>query len=71
MGHIYDHFARQALNPGEKLEMVALKSLSTGSPEELLKEFGFDSKKVAFEAERFLGKQITKREDDSGKNRHA
>lgn len=56
MGHIYDHFARQALNPGEKLEMVALKSLSTGSQEELLKEFGFDSKKINFEAERFLGK---------------
>lgn len=68
MGNIYDYFARQALCPGEKLEMVALKSLSTGSREELFKQFGFDEKKVTFEAEQFLGKQAKKSGDESGKS---
>jgi len=36
--------------------MIALKSLSTGNKDDLFKEFGFDTKKVTFEAERFLGK---------------
>ena len=66
MGNIYDHFARQALSPGEKLEMVALKSLATGSRDDLFREFGFDQKKVTFEAEHYLGKQI-KKGDESGK----
>ena len=48
--------------------MIAVKSLSCGSEEDLLRELGFDEKKINFEAERFLGKQITKREDDSGRN---
>jgi hypothetical protein len=56
MEAIYDTFARQALNPGEKLEMVALKSLATGSRDDLFREFGFDQKKVSFEAEHYLGK---------------
>ena len=56
MGNIYDHFARQALSAGEKLEMVALKSLATGSRDDLFREFGFDQKKVTFEAEHYLGK---------------
>ena len=58
MGQLYDQLARQAITPGEKLEMIALKSLSTNSQEDLFKEFGFDSKKVTFEAERYLGKEI-------------
>ena len=49
--------------------MIALKSLSTGNQEDLFKEFGFDTKKVTFEAERFLGKQITQKTgEDSGKH---
>ena len=55
--------------------MIALKSLSTGSQEELFKEFGFDNKKVTFEAERYLGKEISvaahgknKPEDNSGRH---
>jgi len=49
--------------------MIALKSLAVGSQEDLLKEFGFDSKKVTFEAEHFLGKQIkvVSHEDSSKK----
>ena len=58
---------KQALTPGEKLEMSALKNLALGSPEDLLSEFGFDSKKVTFAAERFLGKQIKK--DDTQHSR--
>ena len=71
MGHLYDQLARQAITPGEKLEMIALKSLSTNNQEDLFKEFGFDSKKVTFEAERYLGKEISvskKPEDNSGRN---
>ena len=44
--------------------MIALKSLASGSQEDLFKEFGFDTNKVTFEAERFLGKQITKKSED-------
>ena len=71
MGQLYDQLARQAITPGEKLEMIALKSLSTNNQEDLLKEFGFDSKKVTFEAERYLGKEISvskKPEDNSGRH---
>ena len=71
MGHLYDQLARQALTPGEKLEMIALKSLSTNNQEDLFKEFGFDSKKVTFEAERYLDKEISvskKPEDTSGRH---
>ena len=58
--------AKQAMSPGEKLEMNALKSLAEGNQDDLLREFGFDSKKVTFAAERFLGKQIQKNpKDDS------
>ena len=63
-GSLYDQAARQAISDGERLEMIALKSLSTGSQEDLFKEFGFDGKKVTFEAERFLGKQIIKNRND-------
>lgn len=52
--------------------MIALKSLSTNSQEELFKEFGFDSKKVTFEAERYLGKEINmtkKKTDDVASSR--
>ena len=51
--------------------MIALKSLSTNSQEELFKEFGFDSKKVTFEAERYLGKEMTKKKlnDDVASSR--
>ena len=51
--------------------MVALKSLSTNSQDELFKEFGFDSKKVTFEAERYLGKEINvnKKPDDAAASR--
>ena len=58
MAQLYDRAAREALTSGEKLELVALKSLSTGSQDDLFKEFGIEPKKVTFEAERFLGKQI-------------
>lgn len=45
-------------NENERLEYLALKVLASGEPADILKEFGIDSKKVNFEAERFLGKQI-------------
>ena len=50
--------AREAQTPEDRLELMALKSLASDSFDDLLKEFGFDKKKVTFEAERFLGKQI-------------
>ncbi len=31
-----------------------------GDPSDIIKEFGIDQKKINFEAERFLGKQISK-----------
>ncbi len=67
MGNMYDQAARQAISPGEKLEMIALKSLSTGCKDDLFKEFGFDNKKVTFEAERYLGKQIKKNPEENTK----
>ena len=52
--------------------MIALKSLSTNNQEDLFKEFGFDSKKVTFEAERYLGKEISvsKKLEDNNSGRH-
>ena len=43
--------------------MVALKCLATGSRDDLFREFGFDQKKVSFEAEHYLGKQKKKGEE--------
>lgn len=34
--------------------------LGSGDPSDIIKEFGIDQKKINFEAERFLGKQILK-----------
>ena len=64
MSLLYDQVTREAISPGEKLEMIALKSLSTGSQDELFKEFDFESQKISFEAERFLGKQHKKPQGD-------
>ena len=55
---LYNQEARNAMTEGETLEMIALKSLATGSQDDLFKEFGFDNKKVTFEAERYLGKPM-------------
>ena len=43
--------------------MIALKSLASGSHDDLFKEFGFDSKKATFEAERYLGKPMKPRKN--------
>ena len=63
LGALFDQKAREAATDGERLELIALKSLSTGNHESLLTEFGFDGKKITFEAERFLGKKIVKKSD--------
>ena len=70
MDLLYDQMTREAISPGEKLEMIALKSLSTGSQDELFKEFDFESKKITFEAERYLGKEHKKnKNEDSAPSR--
>jgi hypothetical protein len=55
--------AKEADNGADKIELLAVKSLAAGSVDGLLKEFGFDKKKVTFEVERFLGKQIKRQEE--------
>ena len=45
-----------------------MKSLAAGNVDGLLKEFGFDKKKVTFEAERFLGKQSKRQEEPRQKS---
>ena len=49
--------ARSASSKEDKVELLAVKALAAGNIEGLMKEFGFDKKKVIFEVERFLGKQ--------------
>jgi hypothetical protein len=55
-----DRKGKMCSNENEKLEYLALKALASEDLTEILTEFGIDSKKVNFEAERFLGKQISK-----------
>ena len=55
--------AKEADSPADKIELLAVKSLADGNVDALLKEFGFDKKKVTFEVERFLGKQIKRQEE--------
>lgn len=57
---LLDQKASEETNLAEKLEILALKTLQTGDFEIMLREFGFDRKKVTFEVEHFLGKQIQK-----------
>jgi len=45
-------------NTAERLEFLAIRAIALGDHTELMKEFGIDQKKINFEVERFLGKQI-------------
>ncbi len=38
--------------------MLAIKAIASGDTSELIKELGIDHKKITFEAEKYLGKQI-------------
>lgn len=40
--------------------MLAIRAVAMGDTTELMKEFGIDNKKINFDAERFLGKQVQK-----------
>ena len=55
---LIDRKAKEVDNNDDKIELLAVKSLAAGNVDGLLKEFGFDKKKVTYEVERFLGKQI-------------
>lgn len=57
--------ARTAANQHEKLEYLAIRAVVLDENTELLKEFGIDSKKITFEAERYLGKQIQKQTEST------
>jgi hypothetical protein len=50
--------ARTITNPNERLELLAIKSVAKGDTSEIMREFGIDHKKITFDVERFLGKQI-------------
>ena len=56
MEGLIERKAKEAGSSPDKIELLAVKSLAAGSVDGLLKEFGFDKKKVTFEVERFLGK---------------
>lgn len=45
-------------NASERLELLAIRAVALGDTTEIMKEFGIDQKKITFDAERFLGKQI-------------
>lgn len=59
--------ARQLTNANERLELLAIRAVSLGDTSEILKEFGIDQKKIKFEAEKFLGKQIQRAEPSQQK----
>lgn len=50
--------ARSMTNASERLELLAIRAVALGDTTEIMKEFGIDQKKITFDAERFLGKQI-------------
>ncbi len=60
----------KSLNQNERLEYIALKALSGGDSTEIIKEFGIDIKKINYEAERLLGKQISKVAEPQQKKVH-
>lgn len=53
-----DAKAHEEPNQAERLELLAIKAVNRGDFEVMLSEFGHDRKKVTFEVEHFLGKQI-------------
>ena len=59
--------AKAATSKEDKIELKAVSALAAGNIDGLMKEFGFDKKKVMFEVERFLGKQHKKQEESSAK----
>jgi hypothetical protein len=50
----------RTVSTAERLEFLAIRAIAMGDKTDLLKEFGIDQKKISFEAERYLGKQISK-----------
>lgn len=50
--------ARSMGNASERLELLAIRAVALRDTTEIMKEFGIDQKKITFEVERFLGKQI-------------
>jgi len=50
--------ARSITNTNERLELLAIRAVAIGDTTEIMKEFGIDRKKITFEVERLLGKQI-------------
>jgi hypothetical protein len=50
--------ARAISNPNERLELLAIRAVALGNTSEIMKEFGIDNKKITFDVEKFLGKQI-------------
>ena len=63
--------ARSASSKEDKVELLAVKALAAGNIEGLMKEFGFDKKKVIFEVERFLGKQHKRQDDNTPQKQNA
>lgn len=54
--------SRAIQNISEKLELLAIRAVAIGDTSDLMKEFGIDQRKITFDVERFLGKQIQKSE---------
>ena len=57
----------RTVNATERLEFLAIRAMALGDRSELMKDFGIDQKKITFEAERFLGKQIQKQAEPQAK----
>lgn len=63
-----DQRGRQSRNPQEKLEMLAVKVMAGGQPGDILREFGIDGKRIKFESEKHLGKQISRPDPSQTQN---
>ena len=48
--------------------MLAVKVMAGGSPKEILREFGIDGKRIKFESEKHLGKQISRPDPSQQQN---
>lgn len=57
----------KSVTTAEKLEFLAIRAIALRDTSDLMKEFGIDHKKIKFDAERFLGKQISKQQATQNK----
>ena len=67
-GLVLDKKFNEAQNDIDKMEFVAIKSVLNHNYNDLLKMFGFDKNKIMYDVEKYLGRKLSKPQQDQSVN---